>query len=98
MSEELDRHQQDRTYLSRYGAREVQGKVDSDAYTGDGTFLAFTSINIQERSSTPPNPPEGWMVLWLSDGTGAGDDGDTMITTTAGGATKTIAIRDFSAG
>ncbi len=53
MSEELDRHQQDRTYLSRYGDREVQGNVDADAYTGDGTFLAFTSINIQERSSTP---------------------------------------------
>ena len=48
-------------------------------------------------SSDPADPPEGGYVLWLSDGTGAGDTGDLMIKITDGGVTKTGTLVDFSA-
>jgi len=35
--------------------------------------------------------------MWMSDGTGAGDDGDIMMKITAGGSTKTATLADFSA-
>lgn len=44
-------------------------------------------ITIGESSADPPAPPEGQCVIWLSDGTGTGDDGDLMVKTTAGGST-----------
>jgi hypothetical protein len=37
------------------------------------------SILFDERSSDPPSPNEGQCVLWMSDGTGSGDDGDIMM-------------------
>ena len=52
---------------------------------------------IQELSVDPPNPPEGESVIWQSDGTGSGDDGDLMAKITAGGLTKIVTIVDFSA-
>lgn len=55
------------------------------------------SAVLQERSADPDNPPEGKSIIWQSDGTGAGDDGDIMITITAGGVTKTATLVDFSA-
>jgi hypothetical protein len=51
----------------------------------------------KERSVDPPDPVEGNYVRWMSDGTGAGDDGDIMMKITAGGATKTATLVDFSA-
>lgn len=50
-----------------------------------------------ERSSDPADPPEGYYVQWMSDGTGTGDDGDILIKITAGGSTKTATLVDFSA-
>lgn len=50
-----------------------------------------------ERQSDPPDPDEGEWCLWMSDGTGLGDDGDIMIKVTAGGVTKTGTLFDFSA-
>ena len=55
------------------------------------------SLTLTERSSDPSNPAEGNCVLWMSDGTGSGDDGDVMIKITAGGSTKTVTLVDFSA-
>jgi len=53
-------------------------------------------LTLTEKSSDPANPAEGNSVLWMSDGTGAGDDGDIMIKITAGGVTKTVTLVDFS--
>lgn len=61
-------------------------------------FWVFSlgGIGMIERSSDPPDPSEGSCVLWMSDGTGSGDDGDIMIKITAGGTTKTGMLKDFS--
>jgi hypothetical protein len=50
----------------------------------------------QEKSADPSDPDEGNFILWMSDGTGSGDDGDIMIKITAGGSTKTGTVVDFS--
>jgi len=50
-----------------------------------------------ERSANPGDPDEGEFVLWMSDGSGSGDDGDIMIKITAGGSTKIGTVVDFSA-
>lgn len=54
-------------------------------------------IAFRELSADPANPDEGCAVMWLSDGTGSGDDGDIMIKIKAGGSTKTATLVDFSA-
>lgn len=55
------------------------------------------AIYFTELSADPTNPSEGQAVMWMSDGTGAGDDGDIMVKVTAGSTTKTITLIDFSA-
>ena len=50
-----------------------------------------------ELSTDPADPAEGGWIAWMSDGTGAGDDGDVMVKITAGGVTKTATLIDFSA-
>jgi len=55
------------------------------------------AIAFREKSSDPSDPAEGRSVLWMSDGTGSGDDGDIMMKITAGGSTKTVTLVDFSA-
>ena len=50
-----------------------------------------------ELSADPAGPAEDAYVIWQSDGTGSGDDGDIMIKITAGGGTKTGTLVDFSA-
>lgn len=55
------------------------------------------AIYFTELSTDPADPAEGQAVMWMSDGTGAGDDGDMMVKITAGGSTKTITLVDFSA-
>jgi hypothetical protein len=96
VAEELDRHQQDRSFLDRQGDRTFQGNVDAVSFTGDGTLLSFTVLSLLERSSDPPDPPEGSTVIWMSDGTGSGDDGDVMAKVSAGGTTGTATLIDKS--
>lgn len=55
------------------------------------------AVDLKEQATDPANPAEGKSVIWQSDGTGAGDDGDIMIKITAGGVTKTSTLVDFSA-
>lgn len=76
-------------------ARDLIG-LDTD---NDVTFnsCSITYLTLLERSSDPGDPAEGRSVLWMSDGTGAGDDGDIMLKITAGGVTKTTTLVDFSA-
>lgn len=62
-----------------------------------GGSMSFSLLCLLERTADPPDPPEGVAILWMSDGTDSGDDGDIMITITAGGTTKTTTVIDFSA-
>ena len=55
-------------------------------------------LKILERSSDPAEPGEGETVIWMSDGTGKGDDGDVLIAGKAAGATKWTTLFDHSAG
>lgn len=59
--------------------------------------MAENGLTLKERSSDPANPTEGSFIIWMSDGTGAGDDGDILVKVTAGGVTKTTTLVDFSA-
>jgi len=42
-------------------------------------------IYFKERAADPPDPPDGSGHIWLSDGTGSGDDGDVMMERMVGG-------------
>ena len=78
------------------GDLSVTGSLDTVSVSGDGTLLLFNLMHLQEQSADPDDPPEGMAVLWQSDGTAAGDDGDILIKITAGGSTKTATLVDFS--
>lgn len=45
----------------------------------------------------PSDPPANCAVLWMSSGTGAGDEGDIMMKINDGSTTKTHTLVDFSA-
>jgi len=67
----------------------VAGTLD---VTGNTTL---TAILLTEKSADPDDPAEGSTVIWMSDGTEEGDDGDIMVKITAG-STKTITLVDYS--
>ncbi len=66
------------------------------ATSTDGELIDATALSAVERSADPSNPAEGKFIIWMSDGTGSGDDGDIMIKITAGATTKTGTLVDFS--
>ena len=77
--------------------------VDVDSATGSnqiniGDRYFHDRIRLLERTSDPAKPAEGNMIVWLSDGTGLGDDGDVIISSTAGGVTNYAILFDHSAG
>lgn len=51
-----------------------------------------------ERSTNPSAPSEGTFIIWMTDGTALGDDGDLMWAVTAGGVTRYGTLADFSSG
>lgn len=70
-------------------ARSAAGVLKiTDGSTGSGQLDAGI-LGLLERSSDPSNPAEGQAVLWQSDGTGSGSDGDIVAKVTAAGATTT---------
>jgi len=75
----------------------ANNRVGINQSSPDYTFDVGGAIALRELSADPSDPDEGCAVMWMSDGTGAGDDGDVMIKVTAGGSTKTITLVDFSA-
>jgi hypothetical protein len=77
--------------------------IDVDSATGSnqiniGDRYFHDRIRLLERSSDPAKPAEGNVVIWMSDGTGLGDDGDIMIGSTAGGVTNYGTLFDHSGG
>ena len=64
----------------------ANGKVESHA------------LALVDSSSDPSDPASGQSIMWQSDGTGSGDDGDIMMKITdSGGTTKTVTLVDYSA-
>ncbi|MCP3681612.1 MAG: hypothetical protein GY861_02885 [bacterium] len=47
-------------------------------------------------SADPSDPDDGNSVIWMSDGTGSGSDGDIMIKVNVGGTTKIATLLDYS--
>lgn len=97
----------DKTILSLVAA-DVGLGVTSDPTFADVTvdsLIADTvtaeSLGLLELAADPDDPDGGKSVIWMSDGTGAGDAGDIMmkISSPAGSAvaTKTATLVDFSA-
>jgi len=72
------------------------------AQISDGTVGAHITkeavLATMERSSDPVAPTEGQCIIWLSDGTGKGDDGDVMIASMAGGVANYGTLFDHSGG
>lgn len=77
------------------GDADVVLTAGDQTIAGNKTFA--DGIYGSELSADPANPAEGEHVMWQSNGTGSGDDGDIMFKITAGGTTKTITLVDFSA-
>ena len=90
----------------------VAGKLTTSSSSGDdgklvqlnasgeipsGLFPYLPTLKVLESGTDPSDPAEGKCIIWMSDGTGSGDDGDIMIKITAGGTTKTATLVDFSA-
>ena len=75
--------------------------VDGDVYITSGlrigdatTAPEDNTIEIEERNSTPGDPAEGNGILWLSDGTTVGNDGDLILTRTAGAVTGSVVLAE----
>ena len=51
-----------------------------------------------EKSADPIIPDEGHFIIWMSDGTGKGADGDILIASTAGAVTHWGTLFDHSTG
>ena len=58
----------------------------------------LAQYSFTEKSADPETPAEGGAVMWMSDGTGTGNDGDILIKIQAGGEAKTFTLVDFSEG
>ncbi len=76
---------------------EGTGKIKLEAEANGGVSV-WPALTILEKSSDPVQPAEGETVVWMSDGTGKGDDGDVMIASTAGGVTNYTTLFDHSTG
>ena len=77
-------------------------KVKASA-TGTGSADELEVIHLGdikglEKSADPVEPAEGEFVIWMSDGTGKGDDGDVLMASQAGGTTNYSVVFDHSAG
>jgi len=73
--------------------------VDGDVYITSGLRIGDATtapdentIELEERSSDPGDPAEGNGILWCSDGTDIGADGDLVWKRTVGGVTKSVLL------
>lgn len=66
--------------------------------TAEQGLISSKGITQEPLSSDPADPANGDYVVWVSDGTGSGDDGDVMFKITdSGGTTKIGTLIDYSA-
>jgi len=84
-------------YITSEDINYVSGSLGVGTTDPDTKLDVNGAMTGRELSVDPSNPDEGSFALWMSDGTGSGDDGDIMVKITAGGSTKTITLVDFSA-
>lgn len=74
------------------------GKVGIRESTPNYPLQVNGGISGLEKSADPAEPAEGEYVIWMSDGTGKGDDGDVLIASKAGGTTNWGTLFDHSGG
>ena len=65
---------------------------------GVATLRVHSYLDLLEKSADPTEPDEGHAKIWMSDGSGKGDDGDVIIASQAGGTTKYSILFDHSGG
>jgi hypothetical protein len=75
----------------------VFAKMSTDGFETLYTNAAGASIDVTgglelNESSEPADPADGKCILWFSNGTGAGNDGDLMLKKTVGGVVTTNSI------
>ena len=85
-------------FHNKTDAQIQSGKGDVVIEPASGSVTIKTVLKIMERSSDPAEPSEGECIIWMSDGTGYGDDGDICIASHAGGSTKKAILFDHSSG
>lgn len=57
-----------------------------------------TRVTFMHIDADPAKPPEGETIMWESDGTGFGEDGDIIMASTVGGVTKRSIVFTYSSG
>lgn len=79
------------TYFSGlYSATITVSNTGAVAFYGDRVNVALPLV--LDEASEPDDPADGKAVLWFSNGTGAGNDGDVLIKKTVGGVTTTNTV------
>lgn len=90
------------------GSTVFDGSIDVNAastidavltHTAEPDFQAgakSTQLKLTEQAE-PGSVPSGAAILWISNGTGTGDQGDLMVSINIGGTTKTATLADYSA-
>jgi len=79
-------------------AGDMWRNADALNFRNSTGVIDLATISGLEKSADPTEPTEGQFIMWMSDGTGKGDDGDIMIASQAGGTTNYSIIFDHSAG
>ena len=74
----------DGTYFGSHGANTFNARAT-------GGFFFDGALNLYETSE-PADPADGMCVIWFSNGTGAGNDGDLVLKKTVGGVTSTNTV------
>ena len=59
-------------------------QLNSSGELPEAIIPEMSPLRLDALSADPENPADGSAVLWMSDGTGSGDDGDIFIKSTAG--------------
>lgn len=95
---EINARQDDGAFVRKILVLKHNGNVGVGAQTPNYPLQVNGGISGLEKSADPAEPAEGEYVIWMSDGTGKGDDGDVLIASKAGGTTKYTTLFDHSAG
>lgn len=76
-----------------------EGNLGVGGETSPATELHVAgALTFTERTAEPSDPAEGDGVMWLSNGTGFGDDGDICAKSNPAGTVRKNIVHDHSAG